>query len=55
MKLLKLITRSLKLEDEMSSRMENLQTKPDDIGNLAGISLDKQHQLLDGQMTTLKD
>ncbi|KAL6286826.1 hypothetical protein ACE6H2_011216 [Prunus campanulata] len=44
-----------KVGDQMSSRMENLQSKADDIGNMAGVSLDKQHQLLDGQTTALKD
>ncbi|XP_028964430.2 protein GAMETE EXPRESSED 1 [Malus domestica] len=45
----------IKVGGEMSSRMENLQSKADDIGNMAGLSLDKQHQLLDGQTTALKD
>lgn len=44
-----------KVGDQMSSRMENLQSKADDIGNMAGVSLDKQHQLLDGQTTALND
>lgn len=44
-----------KVGDQMSSRMENLQIKADDIGYMAGLSLDKQHQLLDGQTTALKD
>ncbi|KAJ7960060.1 Protein GAMETE EXPRESSED 1 [Quillaja saponaria] len=43
-----------KVGDEMSSKMITLQTKAEDIGNLAGISLDKQQQLLDGQSTALK-
>ncbi|OIT27341.1 PREDICTED: protein GAMETE EXPRESSED 1 [Nicotiana attenuata] len=39
----------VKVGDEMTSRMEKLQTKADDIGNIAGQALDKQKQLLDGQ------
>ena len=38
----------------MSTKIGNLQSKADDIGNIAGISLDKQQQLLDGQSTALK-
>lgn len=38
----------------MSSKMENLQTKADDIGLIAGISLDKQKELLDAQSTALE-
>ncbi|KAF7816313.1 protein GAMETE EXPRESSED 1-like [Senna tora] len=34
--------------------MQNLQSKAEDIGNLAGISLDKQQELLDGQSTALE-
>lgn len=44
-----------KVGDEMSSKMKYLQSKADDIGNMAGVSLDKQQQLLDGQTTALKD
>ncbi|XP_059451305.1 protein GAMETE EXPRESSED 1 [Corylus avellana] len=43
-----------KIGDAMSVKMINLQSKADDIGNMAGISLDKQQQLLDGQSTALK-
>nr|XP_016484079.1 PREDICTED: protein GAMETE EXPRESSED 1-like [Nicotiana tabacum] len=39
----------VKVGDEMSSRMDKLQTKAEDIGNIAGQALDKQKQLLDGQ------
>ncbi|XP_004298553.1 PREDICTED: protein GAMETE EXPRESSED 1 [Fragaria vesca subsp. vesca] len=45
----------IKVGDQMYSRMENLQVKADDIGNMAGLSLDKQKQLLDGQTTALKE
>ncbi|KAK6926171.1 hypothetical protein RJ641_007890 [Dillenia turbinata] len=38
----------------MSLKMENLQSKADDIGNMAGISLDKQKQLLDGQSVAIE-
>ncbi|XP_058775481.1 protein GAMETE EXPRESSED 1-like [Vicia villosa] len=44
----------IKVGDAMSSKMNNLQNKAQDIGNMAGISLDKQQQLLDGQSTALK-
>ncbi|WVZ16311.1 hypothetical protein V8G54_009293 [Vigna mungo] len=44
----------IKVGDAMSSRMNTLQTKAKDIGNMAGLSLDKQHQLLDGQSTALE-
>ena len=43
-----------KVGDAMSTKMGNLQSKADDIGNIAGISLDKQQQLLDGQSTALE-
>lgn len=43
-----------KVGDAMSSKMNILQNKAEDIGNMAGISLDKQQQLLDGQSTALK-
>ncbi|KAF3646208.1 putative very-long-chain enoyl-CoA reductase-like [Capsicum annuum] len=39
--------------DEMSSRMDKLQIKANDIGNIAGQALDKQKQLLDRQSKTL--
>ncbi|KAG5522070.1 hypothetical protein RHGRI_034319 [Rhododendron griersonianum] len=39
--------------DAMASKMNTLQSKADDIGNIAGISLDKQKQLLDGQSVAL--
>ncbi|XVF80444.1 hypothetical protein PTKIN_Ptkin15bG0073700 [Pterospermum kingtungense] len=38
----------------MSSIMNNLQRTADDIGNKAGVSLDKQQQLLEGQSTALE-
>ncbi|CAL5187039.1 unnamed protein product [Lathyrus oleraceus] len=44
----------IKVGDTMSSKMNNLQNKAEDIGNMAGISLDKQQRLLDGQSTALK-
>ncbi|KAI3979076.1 hypothetical protein MKX01_016251 [Papaver californicum] len=37
-----------KVSNSMTTKMENLQNKANDIGNVAGISLDKQKQLLDG-------
>ncbi|KAK7379215.1 hypothetical protein VNO80_04670 [Phaseolus coccineus] len=43
----------IKVGDAMSSRMNTLQSKAEDIGNMAGLSLDKQQQLLDGQSTAL--
>ncbi|PHT65399.1 hypothetical protein T459_29824 [Capsicum annuum] len=43
----------VKVGDEMSSRMDKLQTKANDIGNIAGQALDKQKQLLDRQSKTL--
>ncbi|KAF7130030.1 hypothetical protein RHSIM_Rhsim10G0182400 [Rhododendron simsii] len=42
-----------KVGDSMASKMNTLQSKADDIGDLAGISLDKQKQLLDGQSVAL--
>jgi chromosome segregation ATPase len=44
----------IKVGDAMSSKMNTLQSKAEDIGNMAGISLDKQQQLLDGQSIALK-
>ncbi|GMN42339.1 hypothetical protein TIFTF001_011552 [Ficus carica] len=41
--------------DAMTLKMTHLQSKADDIGDMAGMSLDKQKQLLDGQTTALKD
>ncbi|KAH7683796.1 Methyl-accepting chemotaxis protein (MCP) signaling domain-containing protein [Dioscorea alata] len=38
----------------MSSKMKNLQSTANDIGNVAGMSLDRQRQLLDGQATALQ-
>ncbi|RVW37628.1 Protein gamete expressed 1 [Vitis vinifera] len=38
----------------MTLKMENLQSRADDIGEVAGQSLDKQKQLLDGQSTALE-
>nr|POE71193.1 protein gamete expressed 1 [Quercus suber] len=43
-----------KVADAMSIKMENLQSKADDIGNMAVISLDKQQQLLDEQSMALE-
>ncbi|KAI6691427.1 hypothetical protein NL676_028255 [Syzygium grande] len=43
-----------RVRDGMFSKMEDLQGKADDIGDMAGISLEKQKQLLDGQSTALK-
>lgn len=42
-----------KVGDAMATKMNTLQSKADDIGNIAGISLDKQKQLLDGQSMAL--
>ncbi|PIN26271.1 hypothetical protein CDL12_00975 [Handroanthus impetiginosus] len=42
-----------KVGDAMFSKMSILQSKADDIGNIAGTSLDKQKQLLDGQSVAL--
>ncbi|CAL5207612.1 unnamed protein product [Lathyrus oleraceus] len=44
----------IKVGDAMSSKMNTLQSKAEDIENMAGISLDKQRQLLDGQSTALR-
>ncbi|XWS36045.1 hypothetical protein CRYUN_Cryun20dG0049000 [Craigia yunnanensis] len=43
-----------KVGNAMSSSMNNLQRTADDIGNKAGVSLDKQQQLLEGQSTALE-
>ncbi|KAI3468499.1 hypothetical protein Pfo_025162 [Paulownia fortunei] len=43
-----------KVGDAMFSKMNILQSKADDIGNVAGTSLDKQKQLLDGQSVALE-
>nr|POE57602.1 protein gamete expressed 1 [Quercus suber] len=43
-----------KVGDAMYSKMSNLQSKADDIGNIAGISLDKQKQLQEGQFEALQ-
>ncbi|KAF8398897.1 hypothetical protein HHK36_014761 [Tetracentron sinense] len=43
-----------KVGDSMSLKMKSLQNKADDIGHVAGMSLDKQKQLLDGQSTALE-
>lgn len=42
-----------KVGDAMSSKMSVLQSKADDIGSLAGTSLDKQKELLEGQSVAL--
>ncbi|XP_047974153.1 protein GAMETE EXPRESSED 1-like [Salvia hispanica] len=43
-----------KVGDAMSSKMSLLQSKADNIGNMAGTSLDKQKELLDGQSVALE-
>ncbi|KAL3651015.1 hypothetical protein CASFOL_007418 [Castilleja foliolosa] len=43
-----------KVGDAMVSKMSVLQSKADDIGEIAGTSLDKQKQLLDGQSVALE-
>ncbi|XP_068658019.1 protein GAMETE EXPRESSED 1 [Aristolochia californica] len=40
--------------DSMSLQMQTLQTRADDIGNIAGVSLEKQKLLLDGQSMALE-
>ncbi|KAG6482368.1 protein GAMETE EXPRESSED 1-like [Zingiber officinale] len=40
--------------DSMTSKMQQLQTKADDIGDVAGASLEKQRQLLDRQAMALE-
>lgn len=40
--------------EEMYSKMRVLQSKADDIGNIAGVSLDKQKELLDSQSVALE-
>uniref|UniRef100_A0A7N0VJJ6 Protein GAMETE EXPRESSED 1 n=1 Tax=Kalanchoe fedtschenkoi TaxID=63787 RepID=A0A7N0VJJ6_KALFE len=42
------------MSGEMSAKMEKLQSKADDIESIAGVSLDKQKMLLDGQSEALK-
>ena len=42
-----------KVGDAMATKMNTLQSKADDIGTMAGLSLDKQKQLLDGQSLAL--
>ncbi|MCI06655.1 protein GAMETE EXPRESSED 1-like [Trifolium medium] len=44
----------IKVGDAMSSKMNTLQSKAEDIENKVGISLDKQQQLSDGQSTALE-
>ncbi|CAL0314485.1 unnamed protein product [Lupinus luteus] len=44
----------IKVGDTMSTKMESLHDKAEDIGNMAGISLDKQQQIIDGQSMALK-
>ncbi|CAN8255280.1 unnamed protein product [Cochlearia groenlandica] len=41
------------LGNSISSKMSDLQSKTDDIGAMAGNSLDKQKELLDGQSVAL--
>lgn len=43
-----------KVGDAMFSKMSDLQSKADDIGDIAGTSLDKQKELLDGQSVALE-
>ncbi|MED6143283.1 hypothetical protein PIB30_004786 [Stylosanthes scabra] len=43
-----------KVGDAMALKMSSLESKAEDIGNMAGVSLDKQQQLLDGQSTALE-
>ncbi|KAM7507853.1 hypothetical protein LguiA_018306 [Lonicera macranthoides] len=43
-----------KVGDTMAMKMKSLQNKADDIGNIAGVSLDRQKQLLDGQSVALE-
>ncbi|MCL7037692.1 hypothetical protein MKW94_024259, partial [Papaver nudicaule] len=43
-----------RVSNSMSKKMDNLQNKANDIGNVAGLSLDRQKQLLDGQSTALE-
>ncbi|XP_015956606.1 protein GAMETE EXPRESSED 1-like [Arachis duranensis] len=43
-----------KVGDAMALKMSNLQSKAEDIGNMAGVSLEKQQQLLHGQSTALE-
>lgn len=40
--------------NSMSTKMQDLQEKTDDIGSIAGVSLEKQKQLLDGQSVALE-
>ncbi|XP_077232640.1 protein GAMETE EXPRESSED 1-like [Tasmannia lanceolata] len=40
--------------DSISLKMLNLQSRADDIGNVAGMSLDKQKELLEGQTVALE-
>ncbi|RLN34888.1 protein GAMETE EXPRESSED 1-like [Panicum miliaceum] len=40
--------------DSMSSKMEDLQSKADDIGSVAGKSLENQKQLIDGQSRAME-
>ncbi|KAL6001171.1 hypothetical protein ACLOJK_006903 [Asimina triloba] len=40
--------------DLMALKMQTLQSKADDIGNVTGMSLDKQKELLDGQSVALQ-
>ncbi|KMT09481.1 hypothetical protein BVRB_6g129520 [Beta vulgaris subsp. vulgaris] len=43
-----------KVGELMSSQMQNLQGKTDDITNMAKLSVEKQHELLQGQSTALE-
>ena len=43
-----------KVGDAMCMKMTKLQSKADDIGNVSGISFDKQNKLLEGQSKALQ-
>ena len=43
-----------KVGDAMYMKMTKLQRKADDIGNVSGISFDKQNKLLEGQSKALQ-
>ncbi|KAK9139781.1 hypothetical protein Scep_009462 [Stephania cephalantha] len=50
----KIETEINEIGNAMSLKMKHLQSKADNIGDIAGVSLDKQKQLLDGQSTALE-
>ncbi|KAH1201510.1 Protein GAMETE EXPRESSED 1 [Glycine max] len=43
------------MKRNLEDGMDNLKSKAEDIGNMAGISIDKQQQLLEGQSTALEE